>query len=248
MIAGALLDENRYSYSLNALCKEYLGELKAEKELLESAKLFGVSPKEELYKLPSEYVGFYAQEDARLTYDLWQRFKNELYKQNLMTIWELERDLQPHLIEMRRRGIRVNLEGTEKLKKDFKQKENITLQNIKKLVGKDIDIWGARSISFAFDKMGISYPRTQKTKEPSFTQQWLMEDNNEISKLIVQARELNKFHNTFINSILKYEHKGRIHAEINQLRSDSGGTVSGRLSMSNPNLQQLPARNKEFGT
>ena len=247
MIAGALLDENRYSYSLNALCKEYLGELKAEKELLESAKLFGVSPKEELYKLPSEYVGFYAQEDARLTYDLWQRFKNELYKQNLMTIWELERDLQPHLIEMRRRGIRVNLEGTEKLKKDFKQKENITLQNIKKLVGKDIDIWGARSISFAFDKMGISYPRTQKTKEPSFTQQWLMEDNNEISKLIVQARELNKFHNTFINSILKYEHKGRIHAEINQLRSDSGGTVSGRLSMSNPNLQQLPARNKEFG-
>ena len=46
---------------------------------------------------------------------------------------------------------------------------------------------------------------------------------------------------------MKYECKGRIHAEINQLRSDNGGTVSGRLSMSNPNLQQLPARNKEFG-
>ena len=46
---------------------------------------------------------------------------------------------------------------------------------------------------------------------------------------------------------MKYEHNGRIHGEINQLRSDSGGTVSGRLSMSNPNLQQLPARNKEFG-
>tara|TARA_Y100000114_G_C11744500_1_gene320866 strand:- start:901 stop:1794 length:894 start_codon:yes stop_codon:yes gene_type:complete len=46
---------------------------------------------------------------------------------------------------------------------------------------------------------------------------------------------------------MKYEYNGRIHGEINQLRSDSGGTVSGRLSMSNPNLQQLPARNKEFG-
>jgi DNA polymerase I-like protein with 3'-5' exonuclease and polymerase domains len=46
---------------------------------------------------------------------------------------------------------------------------------------------------------------------------------------------------------MKYNHKGRIHAEINQLRSDQGGTVSGRISMSNPNLQQLPARNKEFG-
>ena len=115
------------------------------------------------------------------------------------------------------------------------------------LAGKDVDIWPARSIATAYDKLGIVYPRTTKTQEPSFTQQWLMEDTNDISKLIVKAREMNKFHNTFINSILKYTHKGRIHAEINQLRSDGGGTVSGRLSMSNPNLQQLPARNKEFG-
>ena len=58
---------------------------------------------------------------------------------------------------------------------------------------------------------------------------------------------MNKFHSTFIDSILRYEHNGRIHAEINQLKSDSGGTATGRLSMSNPNLQQIPARNKEFG-
>ena len=209
MIAGALLDENRYSYSLNALAKEYLGEMKVEKDLRDTALLYGVDPKQEMWKLPSEAVGLYAQEDARLTYDLWQRMKHELNKQNLLTIWELERDLLPHLIEMRKRGIRVNEEGA--------------------------------------DKLGIEYPRTQKSNEPSFTQQWLMDDTNDISKLIVQAREMNKFHNTFINSILKYTHKGRIHAEINQLRSDSGGTVSGRLSMNNPNLQQLPARNKEFG-
>ena len=247
MIAGALLDENRYSYSLNALAKEYLGEMKVEKDLKETAQLYGVDPKQEMWKLPSEAVGLYAQEDARLTYDLWQRMKHELYKENLMTIWELERDLMPYLIEMRRRGIRVNEEGAEKLKKDFVSSEQETLHTIKKIVGKDVDIWAARSIATAYDKLGIVYPRTTKTQEPSFTQQWLIEDTNEISKLIVKAREMNKFHNTFINSILKYTHKGRIHAEINQLRSDGGGTVSGRLSMSNPNLQQLPARNKEFG-
>ena len=70
---------------------------------------------------------------------------------------------------------------------------------------------------------------------------------HDISKFIAQAREINKFHGTFLDSILRYEHNGRIHGEINQLRSDSGGTVSGRLSMANPNLQQLPARNKDFG-
>jgi DNA polymerase I-like protein with 3'-5' exonuclease and polymerase domains len=46
---------------------------------------------------------------------------------------------------------------------------------------------------------------------------------------------------------LRYEHKGRIHAEINQIRSDQGGTVTGRFSYNNPNLQQLPARNKDLG-
>ena len=65
--------------------------------------------------------------------------------------------------------------------------------------------------------------------------------------MIAQAREINKAHTTFIDSILRYEHKGRIHAEINQLRSQTGGTVTGRFSYQNPNLQQIPARNKDLG-
>ena len=66
-------------------------------------------------------------------------------------------------------------------------------------------------------------------------------------KLIARAREINKAHTTFIDTILKHQYKGRIHAEINQLRSDQGGTVTGRFSYANPNLQQIPARNKELG-
>jgi DNA polymerase I-like protein with 3'-5' exonuclease and polymerase domains len=247
MIAGALIDENRYTYKLNALAKDYVGELKAETDLVEAAKAHGVDPKQEMWMLPAEHVGYYAEQDARLTYLLWQRFKHEIYKQNLETIWDLEKTLLPILIEMRMRGIRVDLEKAETLQKKFTQKEKEVLLNIKKLVGKDIDIWAARQIGFAFDKLGIDYPKTPKSGEPSFTQNWLTNSEHNISKYIVSARELNKFRNTFLNSILKFENKGRIHAEIQQLRNDSGGTVSGRLSMSNPNLQQLPARNKEFG-
>ena len=247
MVAGALIDENRYTYKLNALARDYIGELKAETDLIEAAKAHGVDPKMEMWKLPAEHVGYYAEQDARLTYLLWQRFKHEIRQQNLETIWELEKNLLPILIKMRKQGIRVNVEKAEQLQIDFSKKEKVLLSKIKKLVGKDVDIWAARQIGFAFDKLGIDYPKTPKTGEPSFTQNWLMNSKQEISKLIVEAREINKFHNTFLNSIMKYEHKGRIHGEINQLRSDSGGTVSGRLSMSNPNLQQLPARNKDFG-
>ena len=247
MIAGALIDENRYTYKLNALAKDYIGELKAETDLVEAAKAHGVDPKMEMWKLPAEHVGYYAEQDARLTYLLWQRFKHEISTQNLQTVWNLERNLLPILIEMRRKGIRVDKEKAEKLRDDFIVREKHLLHEIKKLTGKDLDIWNARQIGFVFDKLGIEYPKTPKSGEPSFTQNWLVNSEHPITKYIVNAREINKFHNTFLNSIMKYEHNGRIHGEINQLRSDSGGTVSGRLSMSNPNLQQLPARNKEFG-
>ena len=247
MIAAALIDENRYQYNLNSLSVDYLGEIKAETDLREAAAAHGVDPKAEMWKLPAEHVGHYAEQDARLTLLLWQRFKQELQTQSLSTIWELEKELLPVLIKMRQRGVRVQVALAEKLKKEMSSQEKEILLAIKKESGKDIDIWAARQIAIAFDKLKISYPRTPKSDEPSFTQNWLINCPHKIAKLIVQAREVNKFHNTFLSSIMKYQVKGRIHAEINQLRSDSGGTVSGRLSMSNPNLQQVPARNKEFG-
>jgi DNA polymerase I-like protein with 3'-5' exonuclease and polymerase domains len=247
MIAAAVINENRWSYSLNALAKDYLGELKSENDLNEAAKDHGIDPKAEMWRLPAEHVGFYAEQDARLTYLLWQRFKPELQNQNLTTIWELENKLLPILIQMRMKGVRVDVEKANQLKLEFQNQEKEYLQKIKQLVGKDIDIWAARQIGEAYDRLGLDYPRTEKTQEPSFTANWLANSKHDISKFIAHAREINKFHGTFLDSILRYEHNGRIHGEINQLRSDSGGTVSGRLSMANPNLQQLPARNKDFG-
>ncbi len=247
MIAAALIDENRFQYSLNSLSLDYLGEIKAETDLKEAAAAHGVDPKKDMWMLPAEHVGYYAEQDARLTLLLWQRFKQELQSQSLTTVWELEKDLIPILIKMRQRGVRVEVELAEQLRKQMQHQEKELLLAIQKLTGLDIDIWAARQVARAFDKMKIDYPRTEKTKEPSFTQNWLVNCNHKIANLIVQAREVNKFHNTFLSSIMKYQVNGRIHAEINQLRSDLGGTVSGRLSMSNPNLQQVPARNKDFG-
>ena len=81
----------------------------------------------------------------------------------------------------------------------------------------------------------------KKHQAPSFTKNFLQNHPHPLVKRIAQAREINKAHTTFIDTILKHSHKGRIHADINQLRSDNGGTVTGRFSYSNPNLQQIPA-------
>jgi len=247
MIAAAVVNENRFSFSLNACAKDYLGELKNETFLNEKAKEWGIDPKADMWRLPAGYVGFYAEQDAALTLKLWHRLKQEILKQDLHDVWEMEMELLPILIDMRRRGIRVDIEKAHTIKKEFKQKEIIVLKKIKEQTSINVDIWAARSVAQVFDRIGVEYPRTTKTEEPSFTQNWLINCDNPIAQLIREAREINKFHSTFIDSVLRYTHKGKIHSEINQLRSDQGGTVSGRLSYSNPNLQQIPARNKEFG-
>ncbi len=247
MIAAALINENRFSYSLNALSVDYLNEIKAETELREAAAAHGIDPKAEMWKLPAEHVGYYAEQDAELTLKLWQRFKHEIASQSLTTVWEMEQQLLPILIKMRQRGVRVQVEKAAELQKEMKLQEKEILLDIQKEIGIEIDIWAPRQIAKAFDKLKLEYPRTEKTKEPSFTQNWLINNKNKIAQLIVSAREVNKFHGTFLSSIMKYQVDGRIHGEINQLRGDNGGTVSGRLSMSNPNLQQVPSRNKDFG-
>ena len=247
MIAAALVDENRRQYSLNALSIDYLGEMKSEAELKEAAEQRGLDAKAELWKMPAMAVGFYAEQDAALTLKLWNYFKPTLIKENLLNVWQLEMELLPVLIRMREEGIRVDLDKAEILKKQFKTLENNLLKKIKDLANTEVDIWAARSVAKAFDNVGVKYDLTEKSKSPSFTTNWLTNNEHPLAKLIKEAREINKLHSTFIDSILRYTHKGRIHAEINQLRSDNGGTVSGRLSYSNPNLQQVPAKNKEYG-
>ena len=247
MIAAALIDENRFSYSLNALGFDYLQETKSEQGLRDAAKEFGVDPKGELYKLPAMYVGEYAEQDAALTLKLWQFFKIELVKQELLSIFDLETSLSPHLIDMTLRGVRLDLAKAEQTKKKFLQIEKEALAQIKSLSGFSIDIWAAASIAKAFDKLGIEYPKTEKGA-PSFTKSFLAHHPHPIAKSIVDAREYNKANGTFIEALLGYaKYDGRVHGHINQLRSDEGGTVSGRLSMANPNLQQIPARHPEIG-
>jgi DNA polymerase I-like protein with 3'-5' exonuclease and polymerase domains len=148
---------------------------------------------------------------------------------------------------MKFKGVRVNVEGAQKLKQDMLKEEEALLLEVKRQTGIDTQIWAARSIAKVFDKLDLDYERTQKTQAPSFTKNFLSEHKHPLVQKIAKAREINKAHTTFIDTILKHEHRGRIHADINPIRSDQGGTVTGRFSYSNPNLQQIPARNKDLG-
>jgi DNA polymerase I-like protein with 3'-5' exonuclease and polymerase domains len=247
MIAASLVNENRFRFDLGSLGWDYVGRGKNETELVAAAKEWGVDPKADMWKLPSMYVGKYAERDAEITLALWRVMQKELSDQDLGAIFELETDLFPCLVDMRFLGVRVDVEAAHQLKDKLAAEEKELLQKIKKETQVDVQIWAARSIEKVFQKLSLPYERTDKTNSPSFTKNFLSSHNHPLVKCIAKAREINKAHTTFIDTIIKYEHKGRIHADINQIRSDSGGTVTGRFSYSNPNLQQIPARNKDLG-
>lgn len=247
MMISSLLDENRFSYSLNALAYHYLNKTKSEKLLTEAAQAFGLDPKSEMYKMPAMFVGPYAQVDAEVTLELYNFLRIKVEQEGLGQIMDLETRLLPCLLDMTWRGVRVDLDKAERLRNELLKREKGVLKAINKLTGMDLEIWAAQSIAKAFDKLDLAYPRTDKGA-PSFTKSYLSEHLHELPKLIVEARNLNKTSGTFINTILKHcRSDGRIHSHINQIRSDDGGTVSGRISMNNPNLQQIPARDPELG-
>ena len=248
MIAAPLIDEHRRNYSLNQLGLDYCKEQKDETLLKEAAEAWQIDAKAEMYLLPASYVGEYAEQDAVLTLKLWDKLSAELDNQNLQPIYELESSLLPLLIEMRWKGVRVDTLKAEESAKELKIKEKECVDEIKRKWGIGVDIWAAASVAKAFDKAGLTYPRTEKTRAPSFRGAWLEQLDHELPKLVVQARKYNKIHSTFIEGmILDHSKNSRIYGQMHPLRGDNVGTVSGRFSYSTPNLQQVPARDPVLG-
>jgi len=247
MLAAPVLDENRFSYALNSLGFDYLKEVKSEQGLKESASDFGVHPKKELWKLPAMHVGEYAEQDATLTLKLWHHLKVLMRKEEVESVFNLETEVLPVLVDITLKGINFNRAKCEQEMAKMRGKETEILKYLKSQAGMQVDIWAAQSIAAAFDRLAIQYPKTAQGA-PSFTKSFLDTHEHPLAKMILEARELNKTHGTFLEPYLKHSAKdGRIHTHFNQMRNEDGGTVTGRLSASNPNLQQVPARHEIIG-
>ena len=246
MIAAPLLNENRRFYNLNSLTGEYLGEYKNEKMLRAAAAMYHVDPKSDMWRLPSKFVGSYAEQDAAVTLRLWDRLRVDIKQDEVTSIFELESSLLPVLLEMKTKGVRVDIDGAEKIQKDLQIREKKLLEEIRADTGVTVEPWAAASVAKAFDALGLKYHRTESTDAPSFTKQFLSNHSHPIAKKIVKLREFNKANTTFVETILEHSCNGRIHCDFNPLRSDEGGTVTGRFSSSHPNLQQIPARDPEI--
>ena len=257
MIAASVIDENRFRYSLDSLSKDYLNEEKYKYDLQQKTLEWSggtvKDPMTNMHKLPASIVKEYAKQDVNLTYKLWKLFDKKidevLYtKENgeqktCRQIFELETKLFLCLVDMKFKGVKIDVAKAIQFGRHLKKRRDQIIKAIESITTIKVDIWAAASIKKLLDHLHIKdYKVTPKSKMPQLPKDYLRTHNNKCLRMIAKAREYDKAVNTFIDGLLEYVHDGRIHADINQIRSDSGGTVTGRFSMSNPNLQQIPAK------
>ena len=266
MIAASVIDENRFKYSLDSLSKDYLKESKYKYDLqektLEWSKGTIKDPITNMHKLPASIVKDYAKQDVDLTLKLWNLFNKELdkvlYVKNIedkegniigqeektsRKIFELETKLFPCLIDMKFKGVKIDVPKAKELGKRLEKRRDNLIKLIKARTGIDVQIWAASSLKNLLENQEITdYKKTPKSGMPQLPGDYLRTHKNRFLRFVAKARECDKAKNTFVEGLLGFVHNERIHADINQIKGEHGGTVTGRFSMSNPNLQQIPSK------
>ena len=252
-LAEPLIDETRHSYSLEALAQSYLKEGKRDAALEEwiignlrddvGRKLNGRNYKSGIARAPVSIVAPYAIGDIDLPLRIFAQQKIQLERLDLWNLFEMEISLIPMLLAMRRRGVAVDISYAEKIYRSMSRRQSAMYRKIRDAAGMEFELWNAKKVGAVFDALGIDYPRTSIARAPSFTKEWLAHHEHPMARALRELRRLDKLKEVFLKgSIIEGAYRGRIHTQFNQLKSDSFGAVSGRLSSSKPNLQQIPAR------
>jgi len=258
VIRAVLIDEHLVSYSLDDLGKKYLGERKDSSIYAGLAELFGGpatrnAQMKNLDKAPESLVGPYAIQDAILTLRLWHWQESEIAKQGIQSIISFERSVMPTLIRAEWAGVRVNIEAARAAQERLTPEIAIAQAELDAIAGGPINVNSSPQIRSLF--------KTTKTKQgwvtdsghvltetgggqPSIGSEALRAmEGDPRADLVLRIRSMIKTRDTFLGGhVIGSSVDGRVYPTINQTKGESGGTSTGRLSYTNPALQQLPSR------
>jgi DNA polymerase I-like protein with 3'-5' exonuclease and polymerase domains len=250
-----MIDENRLSYELDQLCRWRGLPGKDEDLLSEAAAAYGFegAVKANIWRMPARFVGPYAETDAVRTLQLAENLDGVLDEQGVRAAYQLEMDLLPVVHEMRRRGIRVDLDQAERAKKTFEKKAEEAFRELREKLGTTlVGIDELRSNSWmdrVFTECKVPVPR-DKAGRGSFDKKWMARSEHWLPRLCVRAKSYHEAGEKFVQGfIIDYAHRGRLHASVNQFKSEDGyGTKTYRFSYSDPPLQQMPSRDELAAT
>jgi DNA polymerase I-like protein with 3'-5' exonuclease and polymerase domains len=249
-LAEALLDE-RGEVNVDFLGLKYLGQGKETSLLYQwCADFYGGEPtgkqRANLWRAPPRLVGPYAEMDAVVPLKVARCQYPQLAGEGLLDLLKMENGLIRLMIAMRRAGVTVDINRAEQLREKLFAMEAESQRRLDLSTGVAIDVNSPDGIARAFDSAGVKYPLTP-TGKPSFRKEWLEHLHHPIAEQILAVRKVQKLRGTFVESYILNSHvNGKVHGQFHLLRSDEGGTRSGRFASSTPNLQNIPSRDPEL--
>lgn len=244
--ADPLIYEYERSYSLDAIASRRIGKHKESEAVYQwCSEAYGGPANDDqrsnLWRAPVELVGPYAEADAALPLEVMRAQIPLLRDRDQIEIARMEFGLIPLLLQMRQRGVRIDLKRCQEVDDEL-SREIDAMKSVLK-----VNVFAAEEIASLCRQEKIDFPSTP-TGKPSFTKDWLKRHPHPKMQQVTHLRTLHKMRDTFVRGSLLGTHiNGRVHCELHPLRSDQYGTVSGRFSSANPNLQQIPARDPKWG-
>lgn len=262
-VAEPLLDELQKKYGLDAICARRGLPGKFEEELRAHAEAWGVDPKSGLWRLHAGAVGAYATRDVTAPLPLLRLQEKEIDEQNLRQTYDLESQVTLALVRMTRRGIRVDLDELDRVDSWATERLNEYIDRIHYLTGVRIgSISNADEVGRALKKHGVEVPTKVHggTGKQMYAVQklWLQQQEDEVSKAVIVAREFAKLLGTYVGGFRKHLIKDRLHPSFKQLvgaadededegdEGDSSGARFGRVAAKHPNVQASMKRSKEI--
>lgn len=247
MVNETLVDDTHHSYALSAICQKRFKIKKRDDELLQwLADHYGGKPERKaqmknISKAPIEMVAYYAIGDTELTGKLFEAQRLDIEKQELDRVSKLEMDTLHALLDMERRGVPININKVEESLFRFSKMKAEIGNRITNLAGFEINVRSGKQLEKAFKSLGTDILYNKETGNPVFDKEQLSNMDDELSKSILEERSYGTMINTFLSRFPEHMYDdGRIRCDFNQTKTDEYGVITGRLSSSNPNLQQIP--------
>lgn len=228
----ALLSDQRRSFQLNDLAKDFLGREKID---IDQSKI---------WEMPASEVGPYAELDARLNIDLDTAYRPLIAEQDLGRVEQLEYDLIYCVCEMERNGVPIDVEKLDSWRRQARRRNETSLLEIFNQTGLNINPNSSLQVAKLFDKLNLGYPRTAPTKQhpngfPSFTDEFLSEVDHPVPQLIRQIKAIDSLSTKYLDKYWDALVDGYLYYNLHQLKADDYGTISGRFSSSSVNIQQV---------
>lgn len=263
LIRECILDEDQYDYNLDAVGYRRLGTRK-EDIWPALAGLYGGEPTKKaqianLPRAPYELVARYANMDSAIALQLWEAQQKEIVAEDLELVEALEQELLGVVIDMEHGGVRVDTDRAEMSVKQLDTEIKESQQQLDRMAGGSVNVNSAPQVKRLLGvhkaddgtwrtQDGVLLEPTESGNSGSLRTEKLYQSAMPEATLIAEIRAMIKARDVFLKKyILEMSHKGYIHANINQTRTEEGdGTYTGRFSITEPALQQIHKRNKRM--